>query len=137
MAESIQPASLTEETRRRYLNYALSVIISRAVPDVRDGLKPVQRRILYAMFQDLHLHGDADVRQPRPRRMCRCGQQPVEIPARRRRIDEHLLDGLPRRIGRASDPRELIRDGQPQGAAHRARAVVRFARAARGGSAPP
>src|SRR5205085_11258497 len=63
MAESIQPASLTEATRRRYLNYALSVIISRAVPDVRDGLKPVQRRILYAMFQDLHLHGDARPRK--------------------------------------------------------------------------
>ncbi|MEO6029983.1 MAG: DNA gyrase subunit A, partial [Candidatus Binatia bacterium] len=39
----------------RYLNYALSVITSRALPDVRDGLKPVQRRILYSMFQNLHL----------------------------------------------------------------------------------
>ncbi|MFL5242628.1 MAG: DNA topoisomerase (ATP-hydrolyzing) subunit A [Gemmataceae bacterium] len=55
MAESIQPVSLSQETRRRYLNYALSVITSRALPDVRDGLKPVQRRILYTMFHDLHL----------------------------------------------------------------------------------
>ena len=39
-------ASLEAEARRRYLNYALSVITSRALPDVRDGLKPVQRRIL-------------------------------------------------------------------------------------------
>ena len=42
---------LSQETRRRYLNYALSVITSRALPDVRDGLKPVHRRILFAMFE--------------------------------------------------------------------------------------
>ena len=52
MAETIQPVSIVEETRRRYLNYALSVIRSRALPDVRDGLKPVQRRILYTMYHD-------------------------------------------------------------------------------------
>ncbi|HEX7616842.1 MAG TPA: DNA topoisomerase IV subunit A [Thermoanaerobaculia bacterium] len=50
---------LPEEARRRYLNYALSVITSRALPDVRDGLKPVQRRILFAMYQNLHLMPDA------------------------------------------------------------------------------
>lgn len=42
-------------TRNRFINYAVSVITSRALPDVRDGLKPVQRRILYAMFADLKL----------------------------------------------------------------------------------
>ena len=52
-------ASLEVEARRRYLNYALSVITSRALPDVRDGLKPVQRRILYAMLNDEHLRPDA------------------------------------------------------------------------------
>src|SRR5690242_10811313 len=52
-------ASLESEARRRYLNYALSVITSRALPDVRDGLKPVQRRILYAMLHDNHLRPDA------------------------------------------------------------------------------
>ncbi|MFZ5471084.1 MAG: DNA gyrase/topoisomerase IV subunit A [Myxococcota bacterium] len=52
-------APLAEETRRRYLNYALSVITSRALPDVRDGLKPVQRRILYGMFHDHHLTHEA------------------------------------------------------------------------------
>ncbi|MCC6128788.1 MAG: DNA topoisomerase [Acidobacteria bacterium] len=51
--------ALPEETRRRYLNYALSVITSRALPDVRDGLKPVQRRILFSMYQNLHLMPDA------------------------------------------------------------------------------
>jgi DNA gyrase subunit A len=58
MAETIHPASIVEETRRRYLTYALSVISSRALPDVRDGLKPVQRRILYTMHHDLHLSAE-------------------------------------------------------------------------------
>jgi DNA gyrase subunit A len=53
------PAALHEEARRRYLNYALSVITSRALPDVRDGLKPVQRRILYGMWHDHRLTSDA------------------------------------------------------------------------------
>jgi len=56
-------ASLEAEARRRYLNYALSVITSRALPDVRDGLKPVQRRILYAMLNDNHLRPDAKYRK--------------------------------------------------------------------------
>src|SRR5947209_8614010 len=63
MPESIQPVSISQEIRHRYLNYSLSVITSRALPDVRDGLKPVQRRILYTMFHDLHLHADAKARK--------------------------------------------------------------------------
>jgi DNA gyrase subunit A len=47
----IRPVSITEEMKRSYLDYAMSVIISRALPDVRDGLKPVHRRILYAMHR--------------------------------------------------------------------------------------
>ncbi|MFN7131898.1 MAG: DNA gyrase subunit A, partial [Myxococcales bacterium] len=54
-----QPAALAEEARRRYLNYALSVITSRALPDVRDGLKPVQRRILFGMWHDHRLTNEA------------------------------------------------------------------------------
>ena len=45
----IKPQHLEEEMRTSYMDYAMSVIVSRALPDVRDGLKPVQRRILYAM----------------------------------------------------------------------------------------
>jgi len=56
-------ASLAAEAQRRYLNYAVSVITSRALPDVRDGLKPVQRRILYAMYANLHLYPDAKFRK--------------------------------------------------------------------------
>jgi DNA gyrase subunit A len=58
MAEEILPANIVEETRRRYLTYALSVITARALPDVRDGLKPVQRRILYTMYHELQLYSD-------------------------------------------------------------------------------
>ena len=50
---------LAEEARRKYLNYALSVITARAIPDVRDGLKPVHRRIVYTMFEDLGLTHEA------------------------------------------------------------------------------
>ena len=46
----IEPLSLVEEMQSSYLDYAMSVIVSRALPDVRDGLKPVHRRILYAMW---------------------------------------------------------------------------------------
>src|SRR3954451_23120408 len=55
----VDDVSLAEATRTRYLNYALSVITSRALPDVRDGLKPVQRRILYAMWHDLHVTAES------------------------------------------------------------------------------
>ena len=49
--ERIVPISLHQEMQRSYLEYAMSVIVGRALPDVRDGLKPVQRRILYAMHE--------------------------------------------------------------------------------------
>src|SRR5690606_10061232 len=45
----IKPVSIEDEMRSSYLDYAMSVIVSRALPDVRDGLKPVHRRIIYAM----------------------------------------------------------------------------------------
>jgi len=44
-----RPIAIEDEMKRSYLDYAMSVIVSRALPDVRDGLKPVHRRILYAM----------------------------------------------------------------------------------------
>jgi DNA gyrase subunit A len=79
---TIRPIDLEQEMRSSYMDYAMSVIISRALPDVRDGLKPVQRRILYAMLEqgmtagaryqksaaivgevlkNYHPHGDASV----------------------------------------------------------------------------
>jgi len=51
----IEKVNLATEAKRAYLDYAMSVIVQRALPDVRDGLKPVHRRILYAMYSDLGL----------------------------------------------------------------------------------
>ncbi|HZV21911.1 MAG TPA: DNA gyrase subunit A, partial [Hyphomicrobiales bacterium] len=50
-AGEVRPVLITEEMKRSYLDYAMSVIVSRALPDVRDGLKPVHRRILYSMHE--------------------------------------------------------------------------------------
>src|ERR671911_334353 len=79
---TIEPRLLEEEMRSSYLDYAMSVIVGRALPDVRDGLKPVHRRVLYAMHEaglqpnrpyvkcanivgrvmgDYHPHGDAAI----------------------------------------------------------------------------
>ncbi|MDK2788021.1 MAG: gyrase subunit [Epulopiscium sp.] len=55
--DKIIPVDIQEEMKRSYIDYAMSVIVSRALPDVRDGLKPVHRRILYAM-NELHLSPD-------------------------------------------------------------------------------
>jgi DNA gyrase subunit A len=55
--------SIRKESRDRYLTYALSVVSGRALPDVRDGLKPVQRRILYAMYKLLGLRPDTSYRK--------------------------------------------------------------------------
>ncbi|MGD8806154.1 MAG: DNA gyrase subunit A, partial [Chloroflexota bacterium] len=51
----VKQVSIDSEMRDSYLSYAMSVIVSRALPDARDGLKPVQRRILYAMY-DMRLN---------------------------------------------------------------------------------
>jgi DNA gyrase subunit A len=51
----IKPVNITDEVKTSFLTYAMSTIVERALPDVRDGLKPVQRRILYAMHSDLNM----------------------------------------------------------------------------------
>src|ERR1700721_523361 len=55
---TVQTVSIATEARTRFLRYAMSVVTGRALPDVRDGLKPVQRRILYTMYQDSNLTFD-------------------------------------------------------------------------------
>jgi len=60
---SIEPIEIQEEMERSFLEYSMSVIVARALPDVRDGLKPVQRRILYSMF-------DKGLRPDRPHNKC-------------------------------------------------------------------
>src|SRR5215831_11742560 len=61
--ERIEPVVIEEEIQSSFLDYAMSVIVSRALPDVRDGLKPVHRRILYAMLE-------GGLRADQPRRKC-------------------------------------------------------------------
>ena len=50
-ARSVAPVNIEDEMRKSYMDYAMSVIVGRALPDVRDGLKPVHRRVLYAMSE--------------------------------------------------------------------------------------
>src|SRR3972149_4435011 len=63
LAKNHIPVNIEDEMRRSYLDYAMSVIIGRALPDAREGLKPVQRRILYGMYE-------AGLRSNRPYRKC-------------------------------------------------------------------
>src|SRR5246127_3961985 len=49
--ERIEPVDIQQEMQRSYIDYAMSVIVGRALPDVRDGLKPVHRRVLYSMYE--------------------------------------------------------------------------------------
>ena len=60
--QKISPVDMDKEVRKSFLEYSMSVIISRALPDVRDGMKPGQRRILYAMYED-HLTYDKPFRK--------------------------------------------------------------------------
>src|SRR5690242_21659020 len=60
---NIEPIEIQEEMERSFLDYAMSVITSRALPDARDGMKPVQRRILYGMYAE-------GMRPDRPHRKC-------------------------------------------------------------------
>src|SRR5512133_1091887 len=55
-SEKLSSANITDIMQTAYIDYSMSVIISRALPDARDGLKPVHRRILYAMFREGLLH---------------------------------------------------------------------------------
>ncbi len=64
--EGIEPISIIEEMQRSYLDYAMSVIVSRALPDVRDGLKPVHRRILYASHESGYHWNRKHVKSARP-----------------------------------------------------------------------
>ena len=64
--DGIEPISIIEEMQRSYLDYAMSVIVSRALPDVRDGLKPVHRRILYASHESGYHWNRKYVKSARP-----------------------------------------------------------------------
>ena len=57
--KNIVPVSIESEMQKSYLDYAMSVIVSRALPDVRDGLKPVHRRILFSMYENSYFFNTA------------------------------------------------------------------------------
>ena len=112
---NIEPRGLEEEMRSSYLDYAMSVIVGRALPDVRDGLKPVHRRVLYAMYEsglqpnrphrkcanvvggvmgNYHPHGDSAIYDT----LVRLGQDfamryPLVAPAGQLRLDRQRLAG--------------------------------------------
>ncbi len=65
--EKIVPVDIEDEMKGSYIDYSMSVIVSRALPDVRDGLKPVHRRVLYGMH-DLGLASNPPVQEIRPNR---------------------------------------------------------------------
>lgn len=63
--DRVMPIDLNQEMQNSYIDYAMSVIVGRALPEVRDGMKPVQRRILYAMFDSGFLHNRSYVKSAR------------------------------------------------------------------------
>ena len=63
---SIETIQIQDEMKSSYLDYAMSVIVSRAIPDLRDGLKPVHRRILYAMYETGNSHDKPYRKSARP-----------------------------------------------------------------------
>jgi len=80
-AGNVRTIDIEQEMRGAYLDYAMSVIVARALPDARDGLKPVHRRILYAMH-DMGIRPNSPYKKVRAYRRGSPGQVP---PARRRR----------------------------------------------------
>ena len=113
----IAPITIEEEMKRSYLDYAMSVIVARALPDVRDGLKPVQRRILYAMKEGGYDSARA-VPQVRAHRRRRDGQV---SPARRQRdLRRHGAHGAGFLDAPAADrgPGQLRLDGRRSAGGH-------------------
>ena len=81
-AKNLIPINIEDEMKRSYLDYAMSVIIGRALPDVRDGLKPVHRRILYGMHE-MGLHFNRPTRKVRQDRRRSAGQISIRTATRR------------------------------------------------------
>ena len=65
LVPNVTPVSIEEELKSSYLDYAMSVIVGRALPDVRDGLKPVHRRVLYSMDQNGNTYNKSHTKSAR------------------------------------------------------------------------
>ena len=89
------PVPIEEEMRKSYLDYAMSVIVGRALPDIRDGLKPVHRRVLYAMHE-LGLNWNRGLQEVGARRRRRASASTIRTATRRlRRAGAHGAGVLP------------------------------------------
>jgi DNA gyrase subunit A len=102
VAARIEPVVIEDEMRSSYLDYAMSVIVGRALPDVRDGLKPVHRRILYSMFE-------SGLRPERPYRKCASAVGEV-MKKYHPHGDSAIYDALVR-MGQDFSTRQLLVDG--------------------------
>src|ERR1700760_5121073 len=107
MAEATGPqlvaVAIEDEMRQAYLDYSMSVIVGRALPHVRDGLKPVHRRILYAMFEQGMLHN---------RRYSKCAGTVGEVLKKYHpHGDASVYDALVR-LGQEGNPRQPLLDGR-------------------------
>jgi DNA gyrase subunit A len=102
IAARVEPVGIEDEMRSSYLDYAMSVIVGRALPDVRDGLKPVHRRILYSMFE-------SGLRPDRPYRKCASAVGEV-MKKYHPHGDQSIYDALVR-MGQDFSIRYLLVDG--------------------------
>jgi DNA gyrase subunit A len=102
IAARVEPVVIEDEMRSSYLDYAMSVIVGRALPDVRDGLKPVHRRILYSMFE-------SGLRPDRPYRKCASAVGEV-MKKYHPHGDQSIYDALVR-MGQDFSIRYLLVDG--------------------------
>src|ERR1700744_5340630 len=81
-ADRIEPVDIQQEMQRSYIDYAMSVIVGRALPEVRDGLKPVHRRVLYAMYDSGFRPDRSHAKSARSVR-----RDDGQLPPARRRVD--------------------------------------------------
>src|SRR6266571_1279861 len=100
------PVNIEDEMRKSYLDYAMSVIIGRALPDVRDGLKPVHRRILYGMYEQGNF-GSLDGDNPAAMRYTEVRLTKLAEELMRDDIDKETVDWVPNYDGTEKEPAVL------------------------------
>src|SRR6478672_4089333 len=133
--DRIEPVDIQQEMQRSYIDYAMSVIVGRALPEVRDGLKPVHRRVLYAMFDsgfrpdrghaksarsvaetmgNYHPHGDSSIYDtPAAMRYCITGDALVRLPLGQSVRIADIVKGASPNTDNEIDLKVLDRNGNP------------------------
>ena len=127
-AKETVPVSLEEEMRKSFLDYAMSVIVSRALPDARDGLKPVHRRVLFAMQEANNVHNRPYVKCARivgeGQELHLDARQPLILIAQLagrclREIDQTVADERPPVVHPDVDAATVLEIGDPHDAGQR------------------